>query len=128
MKNLTLYNNTYPELTNWGVVSREQLRSEVTRIVRSLYGPATPSARIADAIQAAAVEPLGLFTVNTVALTPVAPIEESEVKVKAKEQAVFKTPEKKEETPTFQSVTLPAEISTAGRDPRGSERTLTYLP
>lgn len=96
--------------------------------MRSLYGPATPSARIADAIQAAAVEPLGLFTVNTVALTPVAPIEKPEVKAEAKEQAVLKTSEMKEETPTFQSVTLPAEISTAGKDPLGHKRTLAYLP
>lgn len=109
MKDLTLFGSTYPELTSWGKVSRQELSKEVARKVRELYYPQTPTARISSAVKAASVEPVGLFTVNAVALTPVAIGEEERSKVEV--QAVLSATVQE-----FPSVSLPKEISTAGQN------------
>ncbi|TGZ79980.1 Di-copper centre-containing protein [Ascodesmis nigricans] len=113
-----IFNATYPELTTWTpTADRRTVSREVTAIVRLLYGPQTSNDRIASAIQAAAIDPTGLFTVNAVALTPVALTAEPTsvaALVKGKAQEVLAVASSKTEMPpTFTSVTPPEGISTA---------------
>lgn len=117
MKDLTLFGSTYPELTSWGKLPRPQLATEVARKVRELYYPLTAAARISSAVKSAAVEPVGLFTVNTVALAPFAIGEEDQAKstveaVQEKAQAVLSVATTTAQE--FPSVEVPTSISTAG--------------
>ncbi|KAG0641703.1 tyrosinase precursor [Tuber brumale] len=68
-RNLKTFGSTYPELVDWGVVSSDQVRTNVQRAVQTLYGRTAPVNRILGQAPGAIEAPVLSFSRPGVAVT-----------------------------------------------------------